>query len=123
MKESALKTNMVHAVRMAGGYGRRIEDQYAVGVMDCVFILPACVPCFAEVKIFKGNVFGPTARQLIELQRIQKAGGLNVATAVIGWNGTFWIANPQEQINITNHPAPIWSGLNFVETLGRFLHE
>lgn len=123
MKESVLKTNMVHAVKMAGGYGRRYEDQYSVGTPDCHFILPGCVPCWAEVKIFTGNVFGPTERQLIELQRIQKAGGLKVATCVVGWNGTFWIANSQKQINTNNHPYPIWSGIDFVETLRRFLSE
>lgn len=68
--ESKYKTEMVKSVQRFGGYARRIEDQYAVGTLDCMFVLPRCPVLFAEVKKVKDNVFGPTPRQFVEMERV-----------------------------------------------------
>lgn len=120
--ESDVKTRMVKAVNASGGYGRRFEDQFAVGIPDCVFVLPELVPCFAEVKIITDNIFAPTPRQYVELIRIAKS-STKVAACIIGYKPTtetFYIANPTQRVDIRDH-KPLWSGTDFIATLQEFL--
>lgn len=117
--EAAFKSQMVKDVITHGGYARRIEDQYTVGMPDCIFILPDRHPCFAEVKRFIGNQFGPTPRQYVELIKIHKS-STKVAACVIGIrNGIFHIANPQLTIDVTIDR--LWSASNFIDALEAFL--
>ena len=117
--ESKVKTEMVAAVKRAKGYARRIEDQYSVGMPDCVFIMPNTVPCFTEVKIVRDNIYGPTDRQLIELQRIVQA-STKVAAAVVGWkDGVYYIASPQSKIDIRYEF--VLSDTDFPRLLERYL--
>lgn len=117
--EAAYKTQMVKDVITMGGWARRFEDQYTVGQPDCVFILPNRHPCFAEVKRFTGNLFGPTARQYVELVNIAKSSTF-VAACVIGIKDSqFYIANPSLEIDVRY--APIWFGPNFITTLETYL--
>lgn len=71
MNESAVKTKMVKLVKERGGYARRIEDQYGVGILDTILIPPRCPVFFCEVKIIRDNMFGPTERQWVEMDRIE----------------------------------------------------
>jgi hypothetical protein len=89
--ESFYKTHMVKNVRANGGYARRLEDKYAVGLPDTMFI-PKGYPVFiAEVKLIKGTIFRPTSRQYIELRRINDAGGEHVYGIMIGvMSGVFF---------------------------------
>ena len=49
VSESEVKRKMVASMKEGDGYGRRIEDQYAVGTFDTILI-PKGLPCFmAEV--------------------------------------------------------------------------
>ena len=73
--ESGYKRDMVKAVKEAGGYARRFEDLYGVGILDTVFILPGMPPIFAEAKRFTGLFFTPSDRQWVEASRIENAGG------------------------------------------------
>ena len=102
MNESEVKRRIVKSMHESGGYGRRIEDQYAVGTYDMILI-PRGLPTFyAEVKIIYDNVFKPTARQLVELMRIQDAaGGMGfVIPVVIGWKaGNFYFHRPAKSID------------------------
>lgn len=117
--ESAYKTQMVKDVNIMGGYAHRIEDQYSVGFPDCIFILPDRHPCFAEVKRFTGNQFGPRPRQFVELQRIQQS-STKVAACVIGIKrDVFYIANPQLTIDIRHDR--VWFDDNFILALERYL--
>lgn len=121
--ESEHKTQMVKLVQGVGGYARRFEDQYSVGTPDCVFILPQRVPVFAEVKRFTGNVFQPTPRQWVELDRIQKS-STKVAAAVIGVRFhdkilTYYIANNQHVVDIRY--TTVWSNRDFIAALEKFL--
>lgn len=65
---------MVENVKAHGGYAKRIEDQYAVGTLDLIFIVKG-ITVFAEAKRYKGNSFEPTPRQYVEMTRIEYAGG------------------------------------------------
>ena len=50
MKEADIKRAMVQSMKDAGSYGRRIEDQYAVGTYDLILI-PFGLPVFmVEVR-------------------------------------------------------------------------
>lgn len=121
--EAAYKTEMVHAVKAAGGYGRRYEDMYTVGDPDCIFILPNSVSVFAEVKRFTGFSFAPRPRQWVELDRIQKS-STKVAACVVGIKidldpVVFYIANNSKSIDI--RVTRTWSHANFVTALEKYL--
>lgn len=117
--EAAYKTQMVKDVITMGGWARRFEDQYTVGQPDCIFILPERDVCFAEVKRFTGNLFGPSPRQYAELVRIQKS-STKVAACVIGIrNDIFHIANPALVVDIRY--ATLWSASTFIEALENYL--
>lgn len=73
--ESFYKREMVKAVKAAGGYARRIEDQYGVGILDTIFKLPDTDVIFAEAKRFTHNQFALSGRQWIEAKQIVDAGG------------------------------------------------
>jgi hypothetical protein len=89
--ESEVKSDMVRKIRTAGGYARRIEDQYGVGILDTVFIMDS-LTVFCEVKMIRGNRFGPTARQWIEGTRILSARGTCVIPLLVGYDdGQYYI--------------------------------
>jgi hypothetical protein len=73
--EAYYKGEIVKAIQAAGGYARRIEDQFAVGIPDLLLKLPVTEMTLAEVKRFNGNFFALSPRQYVEGQRIVKAGG------------------------------------------------
>lgn len=67
--ESNHKTKLVKELRAAGWYARRIEDQYGVGIPDIVVGIPFGPTVMVEAKMVPHQSFGPTPRQLIELNR------------------------------------------------------
>jgi hypothetical protein len=76
---------MVASIRKAGGYARRIEDKYGVGILDTILVPKGYPVFFAEVKKIKGNVFRPTDRQFIEMKRINEIGGMHMFGILIGF--------------------------------------
>jgi hypothetical protein len=99
MNESDVKRKIVDAIRAEGGYARRIEDQFSVGMPDLILIPRACPVVWAEVKIVDGNVFGPTPRQLIELEKLQRSP--YSVPMVIGWKrGIHYISPPGLKIRL-----------------------
>lgn len=99
MNESECKRRIVEAIRGEGGYARRIEDQYSVGMPDLVLIPRNCPVVWAEVKMVMHNIFGPTPRQLIELQKLQRSP--YSVPMVIGWKrGIHYISPPKEVIRL-----------------------
>ena len=123
--ESTIKREMITAMKENGGYGRRIEDQYGVGIYDTILI-PFGLPVFmAEVKIVRGATFGPTERQLIELVRVKEAAnsGGHVIPIVIGWkDGVYYFSKPMSII----HPRDCFSvttgPMNFHNQLVQYYH-
>lgn len=80
--EADYKRKIVADMKEAGGYGRRIEDQFAVGVPDLLLSLRETGIILAEVKRFTGNFFKPSPRQYVEMERINHAGGVTVLVGV-----------------------------------------
>lgn len=67
--ENECKTAFCTDLRNSGGFGRRLEDQYGVGVPDMLCV-PRGGPVFLiEAKIIRSASWGATPRQALELRR------------------------------------------------------
>ena len=110
--EADVKRTMVKSVRDSGGYARRIEDQFGVGIYD-VILIPFGLPVFmAEVKIIRKATFGPTLRQHVELERIRYVGQPHghVLPLLIGFkDGVYYFSElrievkPQDCFSVTTY--------------------
>lgn len=80
--ESDYKRGMCDAINREGGYAVRIEHQYLVGILDLVLSMPETGIVLAEAKRFTGNFFEPSARQYIEMCRIDDGGGVALLIGV-----------------------------------------
>lgn len=86
MDESAFKTKITAKLREEGGYGRRIEDQFAVGIPD-MNLVPVGGPFFmVEAKIIRTSTWGATPRQMEELKRLKMCGAPGVLSCEMGWD-------------------------------------
>jgi len=86
MDESDFKTRIAAKLRKEGGYGRRIEDKFGVGIYDLILI-PAGGPVFfTEAKIIRSPSWGATPRQAEELRRIVNSVGIHGWGCEIGFN-------------------------------------
>lgn len=73
MNEAEYKRRLVKEFQKLGHYARRIEDAYSVGFPDLILV-PNCYPSFVcEAKIVRGQSFGASPRQLIELRRLSNS--------------------------------------------------
>lgn len=99
MNEADFKRRVVAAVKAEGGYARRIEDKFSVGMPDMI-IVPASSPVvfFVEAKIFIGNQFRPTERQLVELRRLHRGPAFGVVLGFDIKNKVAYASHPQEVI-------------------------
>ena len=125
MNEADYKRKIVRQIKIEGGWGRRFEDQYAVGITDLILIPLGGPPFVAEVKIVKPT-WGATDRQLLELKRIKTAGKDTVVTLLIGVNEkerTYVAARPALNVSETVCSVPIdqrhWNGKYPITTLLR----
>lgn len=92
MNEADHKRKLVAEINaLRGGYARRIEDRWAVGVLDLILKPPDCPIIFGEGKMIEGHKFGPTERQWIEGNRIIAAG---LTVVLIGWKGRTMSVSP-----------------------------
>lgn len=92
MNESDYKRRLVKAVnQLPGGWARRVEDRYAVNVLDMIIKLPERPLFFAEGKIIVGNVFGPTPGQFEEGRRLQNSG---IVAVLLGWKDGVMFCSP-----------------------------
>lgn len=71
MNEADVKRKLVHRMREEGGYARRFEDKWAVGLPDMMLIPKGGPVVWAEVKMITDWKFGPSPRQHEELQRLE----------------------------------------------------
>lgn len=99
MNEAFIKQRMVKEIRDENGYARRIEDKFTVGMPD-MFIFPhGSVPLWVEVKVIRGQTFGPSARQLVELRKLHRPPLLHAA--VLGWkDGQFYLGPVQATLYV-----------------------
>jgi hypothetical protein len=103
LKESAIKLQMVREIQGEGGYGRRIEDRFSVGMPDLVLIPMNGPVVWVEVKIVRGNILAPTPRQSIELRRLHRPP--HSTSYLVGWKeGVLYIVPPPgaEGVNISD---------------------
>lgn len=71
--ENECKTAFCADIRGTGGYARRIEDQYGVGIPDIIAV-PRGGPVFLiEAKIMRTSKWGASQRQGVELGRFRDA--------------------------------------------------
>lgn len=92
MDEAAHKRKLVAEINaLRGGYARRLEDRHAVGLLDMIIKLPSHPWFWAEGKLVKGNLFGPTERQWVEGERIEATG---TRALLIGWKASVMYISP-----------------------------
>ena len=91
LSESDYKRKLVAEInRLPESRARRIEDRYGVGILDLLIKLPGVPAFWAEGKVIKDNVFGPTQSQFEEGLRWIEAG---VQAVLIGWHhGAIYIS-------------------------------
>jgi hypothetical protein len=120
-EESQLKTELVKQCKAMGWYARRIEDKFAVGILDIHIVPTNCQTLFVEAKVTDGLVFRPTERQFIEGRRIIEARGF-AQPVLIGWRQDIMhIADWAREAYITRaFKQP--SGMNYAQTIGEWLH-
>jgi hypothetical protein len=93
--EADRKRKLVKEINLLpGAYARRIEDKWAVGVLDLVIKLPGQPWLWAEGKIIDGNLFAPSERQWVEGNRIRATGTL---VLLFGWKQRFMFISPWVQ--------------------------
>jgi len=124
-EEADVKRKIVKEMKAAGSYGRRIEDAYGVGIFDMILI-PFGLPVFmTEVKVVKGETFGPTMRQQVELERIRTVGATSghVIPLMLGYkNGIYYFHPPAHLIAIKDCFSVTTSEMPFPEQLIQYYH-
>jgi hypothetical protein len=92
MDEAGRKRKLVAEVNaLRGGYARRLEDRFAVGLLDLIIKLPELPWLWAEGKIIDGFKFAPTERQWVEGERILSTGA---PVVLLGWKGSIMYVSP-----------------------------
>jgi len=94
----------VGALKQRGHYARRIEDQFAVGVLDIITVFKIDEKIwFIEAKIINGNYFGMTERQYVEAQRLTKTANTGVATCLVGYKEAekkWYVSAPSTKVHV-----------------------
>ena len=93
LNEADRKRELVKAVKAPGRRATRAGLRIAgsVGVLDLIIKLPGVPLIFAEGKIIKGNLFGPTPAQFAEGEKWIRAG---VDAILIGWQDKTMYVSP-----------------------------
>jgi hypothetical protein len=98
IREAKIKAELAKAIRKEGGYARRIEDKFTVGMPDMVLIPLECPVIWAELKIVTGYVFHPTPRQFVELVRLSRPP--HSVGLLIGFKDTLYVSLPKETVHL-----------------------
>lgn len=126
MNESDVKSKMVKLVKEDGGYARRIEDRYGVGILDCIFMPKGCPALFfAEVKIIRHTqTFGPTTRQMVEMIKVNNQKNPLVRAIVIGYReGVYYFDDTEKKyINIRDCFSVTSRDIPFPQQLTQFYY-
>ena len=97
--ESDVKLEIVRAIRKEGGYARRAEDKYTVGMPDLILIPVRCPVIFAEAKIIRTKIWGATQRQWVELTELHRPP--HSFGMLLGWKeGTLYACAPATSVTI-----------------------
>ena len=122
MNEAEYKRRLVAEVKHLGGHARRIEDKWAVGILDLDIKLPGHAFFKAEGKLVEGNLFAPTGSQYAEGVKWIKAG---VDAVLIGWQDKAmyispWVKKADKRDCWMNNRTLAWSD---AEALLRYMNE
>jgi hypothetical protein len=101
MNEADRKRKLVAEINaLPGGYARRLEDRFAVGLLDLIIKFPELPWCWAEGKLVNGFKFGPSERQWVEGERIRATG---TQVVLIGWKaGVMYLSPWVKQADVRN---------------------
>lgn len=116
MNEADRKRKLVAEIKALGGWARRVEDRFAVGVLDLYLKLPDRPFMAAEGKMIIGHKFGPTLRQFEEGKRMIAAG---IPAVLIGWKDQTMSISPwveqadwRECLTASDHVSTLMEYLN-----------
>ena len=119
MNEAEFKAKLVKEVKLLGGHARRLEDKYALGLLDLIIKLPGHPLLWAKGKLIEGHQFGPTPRQYEEGKAWIAAG---VTTVLIGWHNKVLYVSPWVK-KADKRECYATSGYTYAESLLRYLNE
>lgn len=123
MTEADEKRKIIQNMKDNGGYGRRIEDSYGVGIFDTILVPKGLPVFFAEIKMVRNTTFGPTPRQFVELQRIEKLVSECAIPVMIGIKGdTYYFHPPSPKIDIRDCFSVTTSTMQFYDQLVKYYH-
>ena len=84
MNEAGLKRDLVATLLKEGGYGRRLEDKYAVGTLDLMLLTKRYL-IYAEAKLIKGLIALPArVAQREQIRLFNDVGNPRARAIVIG---------------------------------------
>ena len=109
---------LVKEVKLLGGHARRLEDRYAVGLLDLVIKLSGHDVVMAEGKIIHGNLFEPTPAQYIEGMKWIKVG---VGVVLIGWQDRGMYISPWVK-KADKRECFATAGYSYAESLLKYLN-
>jgi hypothetical protein len=90
--EAAYKTELVDGInQLPGARARRVEDRWAVGVLDLNIKPPGRSFIMAEGKLIHGYQFSPSEAQYVEGLKWQTA---DVECVLIGWKAGQMFLSP-----------------------------
>lgn len=112
--EADVKRAIVQELKDHDYYGRRVEDQWAVGLLDLIISTPFTGVMLVEAKLIRDNIFRATPRQWVEMQRIQNAGG---KAFLVGWKTGYYIAGCVE----TGDVRKLMCFSNFIDALRHYV--
>jgi hypothetical protein len=118
LSEADYKRQLVADInRLPEARARRIEDKYGVGIPDLIIKLPDVPTFWAEGKVVKHNVFGPTPIQFEEGQRWIAAG---MRVILIGWHhGAIYLSPWKQEVDRRDCFEAV--GVDHVKTLMEFV--
>lgn len=124
MDEASHKRKLVAEINaLPGARARRVEDKWAVGVLDMIIKLPTVPVILAEGKLVVGAQFGPTPPQFIEGERWGKAG---VTPVLIGWRNKhkeMYVSPWTQKAHIDECFGHTWGDWSYVKILMEYLDE
>jgi hypothetical protein len=114
--ENECKTAFCTDLRNSGGYGRRLEDQYGVGIADMLCVPRGGPVFFIEAKIIRSSTWGATPVQTKELRRFALSCGDHGYACELGFdpaNKTMTIRQIDEDNpnHWWNYKFPYWNNM------------
>jgi hypothetical protein len=121
--ESNYKTEFVRRAREHGAYARRIEDQFAVGMLDMLVVIPELPVFLIEATVVKASFVEPSPRQGVEIARINalRAKGGGAVAVLLGFGDErYYVAARNTRIPLSSMRDYRYEEFNPVTMLTQF---